>query len=125
MKYYALKKDLKMKMADHLLMLERRVFIMDLGKYVIETYKSDNVPEPQTLIPFEEAKEKEKEEFEKKEYETNTAKTIQTNIENVDNITQLVKQGVENFTPYESTIGDKINVFKDEEAEDRDRQIDF
>ena len=104
---------------------ERRVFIMDLGKYVIETYKSDNVPEPQSLIPFEEAKEKkEKEEFEKKEYETNTAKSIQTNIENVDNITQLVKQGVENFTPYESTIGNKINVFKDEEAEDRDRQID-
>ena len=103
---------------------ERRVFIMDLGKYVIETYKSDNVPEPQSLIPFEEAKEKkEKEEFEKKEYETNTAKSIQTNIENVDNITQLVKQGVENFTPYESTIGDKINIFTDEEAEDRDRQI--
>ena len=104
---------------------ERRVFIMDLGKYVIETYKSDNVPQPETLIPFEEAKEKkEKEEFEKKEYETNTAKSIQTNIENVDNITQLVKQGVENFTPYESTIGDKINIFTDEEAEDRDRQID-
>ena len=103
---------------------ERRVFIMDLGKYVIETYKSDNVPEPQSLIPFEEAKEKkEKEEFEKKEYETNTAKSIQTNIENVDNITQLVKQGVENFTPYESTIGDKINIFTDEEAEDRDRQV--
>ena len=104
---------------------ERRVFIMDLGKYVIETYKSDNVPQPETLIPFEEAKEKkEQEEFEKQEYETNTAKSIQTNIENVDNITQLVKQGVENFTPYESTIGDKINVFRDEEAEDRDRQID-
>ena len=103
---------------------ERRVFIMDLGKYVIETYKSDNVPQPETLIPFEEAKEKkEKEEFEKKEYETNTAKSIQTNIENVDNITQLVKQGVENFTPYESTIGDKINIFTDEEAEDRDRQV--
>jgi len=104
---------------------ERRVFIMDLGKYVIETYKSDNVPEPQSLIPFEEAKEKkEKEEFEEQEYKTNTAKSIQTNIENVDNITQLVKQGVQNFTPYESTIGDKINVFRDEEAEDRDRQID-
>ena len=104
---------------------ERRVFIMDLGKYVIETYKSDNVPQPETLIPFEEAKEKkEQEEFEKQEYETNTAKSIQTNIENVDNITQLVKQGVQNFTPYESTIGDKINVFRDEEAEDRDRQID-
>ena len=104
---------------------ERRAFIMDLGKYVIETYKSDNVPQPETLIPFEEAKEKkEQEEFEKQEYETNTAKSIQTNIENVDNITQLVKQGVENFTPYESTIGDKINVFRDEEAEDRDRQID-
>ena len=103
---------------------ERRAFIMDLGKYVIETYKSDNVAEPKTLIPFEEAKEKkEKEEFEKKEYETNTANTIQTNIENVDNITQLVKQGVENFIPYETTIGDKINVFTDEEAEDRDRQI--
>jgi len=103
---------------------ERRVFIMDLGKYVIETYKSDNVPEPQSLIPFEEAKEKkEKEEFEKKEYETNTANSIQTNIENVDNITQLVKQGVQNFTPYETTIGDKINIFTDEEAEDRDRQI--
>ena len=103
---------------------ERRVFIMDLGKYVIETYKSDNVPQPETLIPFKEAEEKkEQEEFEKQEYETNTAKSIQTNIENVDNITQLVKQGVENFTPYESTIGDKINVFKDEEAEDRDRQI--
>jgi hypothetical protein len=104
---------------------ERRVFIMDLGKYVIDTYKSDTVPQPESLIPFEEAKEKkEQEEFEKKEYETNTANTIQTNIENVDNITQLVKQGVQNFTPYESTIGDKINVFKDEEAEDRDRQID-
>jgi len=104
---------------------ERRVFIMNLGKYVIETYKSDNVPQPETLIPFEEAKEKkEQEEFEKQEYETNTANSIQTNIENVDNITQLVKQGVQNFTPYESTIGDKINVFKDEEAEDRDRQID-
>ena len=103
---------------------ERRVFIMDLGKYVIETYKSDNVPQPETLIPFKEAEEKkEQEEFEKQEYETNTAKSIQTNIENVDNITQLVKQGVENFTPYESTIGDKINVFKDEEAEDRDRQV--
>ena len=103
---------------------ERRVFIMDLGKYVIETYKSDTVPQPQSLIPFEEAKEKkEKEEFEKQEYETNTAKSIQTNIENVDNITQLVKQGVENFTPYESTIGDKINIFTDEEAEDRDRQV--
>ena len=37
---------------------ERRVFIMDLGKYVIETYKSDTVPQPQSLIPFEEAKEK-------------------------------------------------------------------
>ena len=97
---------------------------MDLGKYVIETYKSDTVPQPKSLIPFEEAKEKkEKEEFEKKEYETNTANTIQTNIENVDNITQLVKQGVENFIPYETTIGDKINVFTDEEAEDRDRQI--
>jgi hypothetical protein len=104
---------------------ERRVFIMDLGKYVIDTYKSDTVPQPESLIPFEEAKEKkEQEEFEKKEYETNTANTIQTNIENVDNIIQLVKQGVQNFTPYESTIGDKINVFKDEEAEDRDRQID-
>ena len=103
---------------------ERRVFIMELGKYVIETYKSDNVPQPETLIPFKEAEEKkEKEEFEEQEYKTNTANTIQTNIENVDNITQLVKQGVENFTPYESTIGDKINVFKDEEAEDRDRQI--
>ena len=103
---------------------ERRAFIMDLGKYVIETYKSDNVAEPKTLIPFEEAKEKkEKEEFEKKEYETNTANTIQTNIENVDNITQLVKQGVQNFTPYESTFGDKINILRDEEAEDRDRQV--
>jgi len=103
---------------------ERRVFIMDLGKYVIDTYKSDTVPQPESLIPFEEAKEKkEKEEFEKKEYETNTANTIQTNIENVDNITQLVKQGVQNFTPYESTIGDKINIFTDEEAEDRDRQV--
>ena len=103
---------------------ERRVFIMDLGKYVIDTYKSDTVPQPESLIPFEEAKEKkEKEEFEKQEYETNTANTIQTNIENVDNITQLVKQGVENFIPYETTIGDKINVFTDEEAEDRDRQI--
>ena len=103
---------------------ERRVFIMELGKYVIETYKSDNVPQPESLIPFEEAKEKkEQEEFEKQEYETNTAKSIQTNIENVDNITQLVKQGVENFTPYESTIGDKINIFTDEEAEDRDRQV--
>lgn len=103
---------------------ERRAFIMELGKYVIETYKSDNVPQPETLIPFEEAKEKkEQEEFEKQEYETNTAKSIQTNIENVDNITQLVKQGVENFTPYESTIGDKINIFTDEEAEDRDRQV--
>ena len=68
-------------------------------------------------------KRKEKEEFEKQEYETNTAKSIQTNIENVDNITQLVKQGVENFKPYESTIGDKINIFTDEEAEDRDRQV--
>ena len=104
---------------------ERRVFIMDLGKYVIETYKSDNVPQPETLIPFKEAEEKkEQEEFEEQEYKTNTAKSIQTNIENVDNITQLVKQGVENFRPYESSIGDKINVFKDEEAEDRDRQID-
>ena len=104
---------------------ERRVFIMNLGKYVIETYKSDNVPQPETLIPFKEAEEKkEQEEFEEQEYKTNTAKSIQTNIENVDNITQLVKQGVKNFTPYESTIGDKINVFKDEEAEDRDRQID-
>jgi len=103
---------------------ERRVFIMNLGKYVIETYKSDNVPQPESLIPFEEAKEKkEQEEFEEQEYKTNTAKTIQTNIENVDNITQLVKQGVENFTPYESTIGDKINIFTDEEAEDRDRQV--
>ena len=103
---------------------ERRVFIMELGKYVIETYKSDNVPQPESLIPFEEAKEKkEQEEFEKQEYETNTANSIQTNIENVDNITQLVKQGVENFTPYESTIGDKINIFTDEEAEDRDRQV--
>tara|TARA_R100001440_G_scaffold20670_2_gene34342 strand:+ start:902 stop:2851 length:1950 start_codon:yes stop_codon:yes gene_type:complete len=103
---------------------ERRVFIMDLGKYVIDTYKSDTVPQPESLIPFEEAKEKEEqEEFEKKEYETNTATSIQTNIENVDNITQLVKQGVQNFKPYESTIGDKINVFKDEEAEDRDRQV--
>ena len=56
---------------------ERRVFIMDLGKYVIETYKSDNVPQPETLIPFEEAKEKkEQEEFEKQEYETNTAKSL-------------------------------------------------
>ena len=103
---------------------ERRVFIMELGKYVIETYKSDNVPQPETLIPFKEAEEKkEKEEFEEQEYKTNTANTIQTNIENVDNITQLVKQGVENFTPYESTIGDKINIFTDEEAEDRERQI--
>ena len=103
---------------------ERRVFIMDLGKYVIDTYKSDTVPQPESLIPFEEAKEKkEKEEFEEQEYKTNTAKSIQTNIENVDNITQLVKQGVENFTPYESTIGDKINIFTDEEAEDRDRQV--
>ncbi len=103
---------------------ERRAFIMNLGKYVIETYKSDNVPQPESLIPFKEAEEKkEKEEFEEQEYKTNTANSIQTNIENVDNITQLVKQGVENFTPYESTIGDKINVFKDEEAEDRDRQI--
>ena len=104
---------------------ERRAFIMNLGKYVIETYKSDNVPQPESLIPFKEAEEKkEKEEFEEQEYKTNTANSIQTNIENVDNITQLVKQGVQNFTPYESTIGDKINVFKDEEAEDRDRQID-
>ena len=103
---------------------ERRAFIMDLGKYVIETYKSDNVPQPETLIPFKEAEEKkEKKEFEEQEYKTNTANTIQTNIENVDNITQLVKQGVENFTPYESTIGDKINIFTDEEAEDRERQI--
>ena len=103
---------------------ERRVFIMELGKYVIETYKSDNVPQPESLIPFEEAKEKkEQEEFEEQEYKTNTAKTIQTNIENVDNITQLVKQGVENFTPYESTFGDKINILRDEEAEDRERQI--
>ena len=103
---------------------ERRVFIMELGKYVIETYKSDNVPQPETLIPFKEAEEKkEKEEFEEQEYKTNTANSIQTNIENVDNITQLVKQGVENFTPYESTIGDKINIFTDEEAEDRERQI--
>tara|TARA_B100000424_G_scaffold168439_1_gene129587 strand:- start:5843 stop:7792 length:1950 start_codon:yes stop_codon:yes gene_type:complete len=103
---------------------ERRAFIMNLGKYVIETYKSDNVPQPESLIPFKEAEEKkEKEEFEEQEYKTNTANSIQTNIENVDNITQLVKQGVQNFTPYESTIGDKINVFKDEEAEDRDRQI--
>ncbi len=103
---------------------ERRVFIMELGKYVIETYKSDNVPQPETLIPFKEAEEKkEKKEFEEQEYKTNTANTIQTNIENVDNITQLVKQGVENFTPYESTIGDKINIFTDEEAEDRERQI--
>ena len=103
---------------------ERRVFIMDLGKYVIDTYKSDTVPQPESLIPLEEAKEKkEKEEFEKKEYETNTANTIQTNIENVDNITQLVKQGVQNFTPYESTFGDKINILRDEEAEDRDRQV--
>ena len=97
---------------------------MELGKYVIETYKSDNVPQPETLIPFKEAEEKkEKKEFEEQEYKTNTANTIQTNIENVDNITQLVKQGVENFTPYESTIGDKINIFTDEEAEDRERQI--
>ena len=103
---------------------ERRVFIMDLGKYVIDTYKSDTVPQPKSLIPFKEAEEKkEKEEFEKKEYETNTANSIKTNIENVDNITQLVKQGVENFTPYETTIGDKINIFTDEEAEDRDRQV--
>ena len=103
---------------------ERRVFIMDLGKYVIDTYKSDTVPQPKSLIPFKEAEEKkEKEEFEKKEYETNTANSIKTNIENVDNITQLVKQGVQNFTPYETTIRDKINVFTDEEAEDRDRQI--
>ena len=103
---------------------ERRIFIMNLGKYVIETYKSVNVPQPESLIPFKEAEEKkEKEEFEKKEYETNTANSIQTNIENVDNITQLVKQGVQNFTPYETTIGDKINIFTDEEAEDRDRQI--
>lgn len=40
--------------------------ITELGKYVIETYRSDNVADPKSLIPFEEAKENKKKEKEAK-----------------------------------------------------------
>ena len=103
---------------------ERRKMITELGKYVIETYRSDNVADPESLIPFEKAKENKKKEKEAEEkYKTDTQTNISNIESNIESIVSQINTSKSELPAYESSVLDTVNVFKDEEAEFNTKQI--